>query len=174
MPPVASAAWRALILLLQALAPGLMPLAVRPDPVTPHLLAARCGSALALLALLAAMVLWLSRARRHAVGALLGLATLGAAMACALRFPSARWPLGAGVLVVGPLLWLTLLAAARTTQRPRLRLALTALWFVGLMADAYTARGSIRHAMAPPPEASPVEAELPDATIPLVDATLSD
>lgn len=174
MPPVASAAWRALILLLQSLLPGLIPLSVRGDPATVHLDLARAASAGGLIALTALMMLWLSRSRRHAVGALLGLATLGAAMVCALRFPSARWPLGVGVLVVGPLLWLTLLAAARTVSRPRLRVALTALWFVGLMTDAFSARGALRRAMTPPRIEAPPALEPLDATIPLDDATVRD
>jgi hypothetical protein len=108
------------------------------------------------------------------VGALLGLATVGASVVCALRLPTARWPLGAGVLVVGPLLWLALLAAARTAQRPRWRDALTVLWFVGLMADAFASRGALRRALrAPVVEAAP-ELDLPDATVPLVDASQSD
>ena len=174
MPPVASAAWRALVLIAQSLAPGIVPLSVLPHPATAHLRAAQWGSLAGVLGLVAALVFWLSRGRRNAVGALLGMATVGAAAACALRLPTARWPLGAGVLVVGPLLWLTLLAAARTARRPAVRGALTALWFVGLMLDAHASRGSLRRALqapAPPPAA---ELELPDATAPLVDAARSD
>lgn len=174
MPPVASAAWRALVLIVQSLAPGLVPLSVSPHPATPHLRAAQWGSLGGLALLVGVLVFWLSRARRNAVGALLGLATVGASVVCALRLPTARWPLGAGVLVVGPLLWLALLAAARTVQRPRWRDALTVLWFVGLLADAFASRGALRRALrAPVVEAAP-EAELPDATVPLVDASQSD
>jgi hypothetical protein len=174
MPPVASAAWRALVLILQSLAPGFVPLSVNPHPATSHLRAAQWGSLGGLTLLVAVLVLWLSRARRNAVGALLGLATVGASVVCALRLPTARWPLGAGVLVVGPLLWLALLAAARTVQRPRWRDALTVLWFVGLLADAFASRGALRRALrAPVVEVAP-EVDLPDATVPLVDASQSD
>lgn len=175
MAPVASAAWRALVLLLQSLAPWGVPLVTRPEPATRYVLAANVASALGLVALLAVLVLWLARARRNASGALLGLATLGAAAVCALRFPTARWPLGAGVLVVGPLLWLTLLAAARTVRHPRWRGALTALWFVALMAESFAAKGALRRALAAPaPPPAETAAELPDATVPLPDAAQTD
>ena len=36
---------------------------------------------------------------------------------------------------------------ARTVQRPRWRDALTVLWFVGLMADAFASRGALRRAL---------------------------
>lgn len=174
MAPVASAAWRALVLLLQSLAPWGVPLATNPGPATRHPLAANVASALGLAALLALTVLWLARARRNAGGALLGLATVGAAIVCALRFPTARWPLGAGVLVVGPLLWLTLLAAARTVSHARWRDALTALWFVALMAEAFASKGTLRRALARP-EPPPVYTwEGPDATVPLPDASQTD
>jgi hypothetical protein len=175
MPPVASAAWRALILLLQSVAPWALPLAVLPRPSTRHPLAADLASAAGLAALLALSVWWLARARRNAAGALLALATLGAAAVCALRFPTARWPLGAGVLVVGPLLWLTLLAAARTVGNARARGALTALWFVALMAEAFASRGALRRALrAPAPVEAAPEEDVPDATVPLADAAQTD
>lgn len=173
MAPLASAPWRALVLLAQSLCPWALPLAVRPEPATARVLAANLASALGLAILLAALVAWLARARRNATGALLGFATLGATAVCAARFPTARWPLGAGVLVVGPLLWLTLLAAVRTLAHVRARHALTVLWFALLLGNAFASRGALRGALARPVATAAI-ADGPDATLPLVDAATSE
>lgn len=105
-------AWRALVLLVEALAPWAAPLDVpRPagDAAMAQLLAGWLG--LTLLAVLCFR--GLERSRLRSPLAALATLTVLAAAVTAWRLPRGELPLGYGVRWVGPLLWATLVVAAR-------------------------------------------------------------
>ncbi|MDO9020499.1 MAG: tetratricopeptide repeat protein [Myxococcales bacterium] len=105
-------AWRALVLLLQSLAPWAAPLDV-PRPAGDAAMVQLLVGWLGLTLLVVVCVRALERARLRSLVAALALLTVIAAGVTGYALPRGDLPLGYGVRWMGPLVWLTLLAALR-------------------------------------------------------------
>jgi tetratricopeptide (TPR) repeat protein len=105
-------AWRALVLLLEGLAPWAAPLDV-PRPVGDAAMAQLAVGWLGLTLLVVLCSRALERSRGRSLLAALATVTLLAAAVTAWRLPGGELPLGYGVRWVGPMVWATLLVAAR-------------------------------------------------------------
>lgn len=136
-------AWRALVLLVEALAPWATPLDVaRPsgDAAMVQLLAGWLGLTL----LVVVCVRALEQTRLRSLLAVLATLTVVAAAVTAAALPRGELPLGYGVRWVGPLLWLTLLAAVRRLAPPTWKNGATAGWSMLALVTAALSFGRLR------------------------------
>lgn len=142
------AGFRALLVVVQSLAPWAAPLDVQPPRAANAQIAAAVLGWVGVAALVGGAARWLEQARFRGLHRWMTLATALVALAVGAVLPRWEFPLGAGVWVVAPLLWLTLGAVAFSVTRRETWFSVAAAWLVLCVATAWLSYPRLRDRIA--------------------------